>query len=325
MWEALASDPVTGLTCVLVLAVAAVNGWTDAPNAIAGAVTTGALTFRRAALLAALCNAAGLALALAVRPAVAEALFSIASFGPSPAAARAALCAGLCAVALWATAAWRFGIPTSESHGLAAAVTGAALALPGGSANPGPWRGILAGLLLSLGLGWLGGRLGRAALDRLGPSPGLCRRGQVLGAAALALLHGAQDGQKCLGILLLGLSLSPGGSMHPAALAPACALALAAGTALGGRRIIDRVGRDMVTLSPAGGLAADLGGGACLLACTLLGLPVSTTHARTAALLGAGRRARGRVAGEIGLTWLCTFPGCGLLGSFLARLFLFAP
>ena len=79
------------------------------------------------------------------------------------------------------------------------------------------------------------------------------------------------------------------------------------------------------SLSPTGGLAADLGGGACLLACTLLGLPVSTTHARTAALLGAGRRARGRVAGEIGLTWLCTFPGCGLLGFFLARLFLFAP
>ena len=325
MWEALAADPVTGLTCALVLAVAAVNGWTDAPNAIAGAVTTGALSFRRAALLAALCNLLGLALALAVRPAVAEALFSIVSLGPSPAAARAALCAGLCAVALWATAAWRFGIPTSESHGLAAAVSGAALALPGGAVNGGPWRGILLGLGLSVGLGWLGGRLGRAALERLHPSPGLCRRGQIFGAAALALLHGAQDGQKCLGILLLGLSLSPGGDMSGAAMAPACALAMAAGTALGGRQIIDRVGRDMVDLSPAGGLAADLGGGVCLLACTLLGLPVSTTHARTAALLGAGRRARGRVAGEIGLTWLCTFPGCGLLGSFLARLFLFAP
>ena len=326
MWSALTTDPALALSVTLVLAVAAVNGWTDAPNAIAGAVATGALPFRRAAALAALCNLLGLALSLAVRPAVAEALSAVASFGGDPTAARAALCAGLCAVVLWAAAAWRFGIPTSESHGLAAAVSGAALALPGGAANSDPWRGILLGLFLSVGLGWLGGRLGRSLLARLNPSPGLCRRGQAWGAAVLALLHGAQDGQKCVGILLLARSLSSaGGALSLPGPALACALAMAAGTALGGRRIIDKVGRDMVTLSPTGGLAADLGGGACLLTCTLLGLPVSTTHARTAALLGAGRQADGRVAGEIALTWLCTFPGCGLLGFFLARLFLFAP
>lgn len=326
MWEALSADPVTGLTCALVLAVAAVNGWTDAPNAIAGAVATGALPFRRAAALAALCDLAGLFLALAISPAVTKVLFSIASFGGEPRAARAALCAGLCAVAVWATAAWRFGIPTSESHGLAAAVAGAAMALPGGCVRPGPWLSILLGLGLSVGLGWLGGRLGRAALEALRPSAALCRRGQVLAAAAMALLHGAQDGQKFLGILLLGLSLSPAGGAFPrGALALACALAMAAGTALGGRRIIETVGRDMVRLDAAGGLAADLGGGACLLLCTLLGLPVSTTHAKTAALLGAGRQADGRVAGGIALTWLCTFPGCGLLGFFLTKLFLFFP
>ena len=98
---------------------------------------------------------------------------------------------------------------------------------------------------------------------------------------------------------------------------------MAAGTALGGRRIIDTVGREMVCLSPRQGLAADLGGGSCLLACTLLGLPASTTHAKTAAVLGAGSRADRRVAGRIALTWLFTFPGCGLLGFFLAKLFLF--
>ena len=177
-------------------------------------------------------------------------------------------------------------------------------------------------------LGWLAGRLFRRALTLLRPSPALCRRGQVGGAAAMAFLHGAQDGQKCLGILLLGLSLSPVLPQQrifsiPLELTLLCAGVMAAGTALGGRRIIDTVGREMVCLSPRQGLAADLGGGSCLLACTLLGLPVSTTHAKTAAVLGAGSRADRRVAGRIALTWLFTFPGCGLLGFFLAKLFLF--
>ena len=328
MWTELLADPVTVLTCALVLAVVVVNGWTDAPNAIATAVCTGALTFRRAVGMAALCNLVGLLWSTAVFPAVAETLFSIAGFGGGTQAARSALCAGLCAVVLWSGAAWRFGIPTSESHGLAAAVSGAALALPGGAVHAAPWLKILLGLALSVGLGWLAGQLFQLLLARLRPSPALCRRGQVGGAAAMAFLHGAQDGQKCLGILLLGLSLSQaapaGGSFSiPPGLAMLCAGTMAAGTALGGQKIIDTVGREMVCLNPQQGLAADLGGGACLLLCTLLGLPVSTTHAKTAAILGAGSRANGRVAGQILLTWLFTFPGCGLLGFFLAKLFLF--
>ena len=330
MLTAILSDPVTALTCALVLAVVAVNGWTDAPNAIATAVCTGAMSFRRAVGLAALCNLLGLGWAVLFSPAVAEALFSIAGFGADTRAARSALCAGLCAVALWSTAAWRLGIPTSESHGLAAAVTGAALSLPGGTVHAGPWIRVLLGLVLSVGLGWLAGQLFQRILALLNLSPALCLRGQRGGAAAMAFLHGAQDGQKCLGILLLGLSLSPAVSQSktfsiPPELALLCAGVMAAGTTLGGGRIINRVGREMVCLSPRQGLAADLGGGACLLVCTLLGLPVSTTHAKTAAILGAGSRSNRRVAGEIALTWLCTFPGCGLLGFFLARLFLFAP
>lgn len=330
MLTAICSDPVTVLTCLLVLAVAAVNGWTDAPNAIATAVCTGALSFRRAVCLAALCDLLGLIWVTAVNTAVAETLFSIARFGADAQAARSALCAGLCAVALWSTAAWRFGIPTSESHGLAAAVTGAALALPGGTVHAGPWLKILIGLVLSVGLGWLLGRLWSLFLDMLRPSPALCCRGQVGGAAAMAFLHGAQDGQKCLGILLLGLSLTAGGPAGgsftvPTGLSLLCAGVMAAGTALGGRKIIDTVGREMVCLAPRQGLAADLGGGACLLLCTMLGLPVSTTHAKTAAILGAGSRANRRIAGQIALTWLFTFPGCGALGFFLARLFLFGP
>lgn len=329
LWEIL-TDPVSTLTCILVLAVVAVNGWTDAPNAIATAVCTGALPFLRAVILAALCNLLGLVCVTALNASVAETLFTIADFGTHTQAARSALCAGLCAVILWSGTAWRFGIPTSESHGLAAAVTGAALALPGGTVHYESWCRILLGLVLSLVLGWSGGRLWQIVLNVARPSNSLCRRGQAGGAAVMSFLHGAQDGQKCLGILALGLSLTPPASYQtsfyvPPGLALLCAGVMAAGTALGGRKIIDTVGREMVCLNPRQGLAADLGGGACLLLCTLLGLPVSTTHAKTASILGAGSLASGKVAGQIALTWLFTFPGCGLLGFFLAKLFLFVP
>lgn len=146
----------------------------------------------------------------------------------------------------------------------------------------------------------------------------------------MAFLHGAQDGQKFLGVFLLAASLAGG---HTAGFAPEpgltllCAAVMALGTALGGRRIVDTVGRDMVRLGPAEGLAADLGGGLCLLFCTLAGLPVSTTHAKTAAILGAGAGGgvNRAVAGRIVRTWLWTFPGCGLLGFLLASLFRSSP
>ena len=159
----------------------------------------------------------------------------------------------------------------------------------------------------------------------------LFRRAQIPGAALTAFLHGAQDGQKFLGILLLGIALSQGRQDEQTFLIPfwlmaLCAGSMALGTGMGGRRIIDTVGREMVRLGPREGLASDLGGGSCLLLSTLLGLPVSTTHTRTAALLGAGstsgRRIDWSVARSIALTWVLTFPGCFTLGWCMARLFL---
>ena len=105
-----------------------------------------------------------------------------------------------------------------------------------------------------------------------------------------------------------------------------CAAFMALGTGMGGRRIIDTVGRDMVSLGPREGFSADLAGIACLLLATALGLPVSTTHTRTAALLGVGSGGgcpvSWPVAGKIALAWLLTFPGCGAVGYWTARLFL---
>lgn len=320
-------SPTLVLTALLTLAVVLVNGWTDAPNAIATAVASGSLSFRGGVALAAVCNFLGVWLVSLLTPAVADTIYSIADFGRDSAAALTALTAAMAAIVLWAVLAWWFGIPTSESHALVSGVTGAAVALHGsfGAIRREAWGKVLFGLSLSLLLGFL---LGGWSARRL-PRERHYRAPQLLGAALMAFLHGAQDGQKFVGIFLLGTTLARGGVQEalpspPLWLTALVAAVMALGTLLGGRRIIDTVCREMTHLPPREGFGADLGAGLTLTLATLLGLPVSTTHAKTAAVLGAGmasgQRRKKEVAGKIGLVWLATFPACFGIGFCLAKL-----
>ena len=190
------------------------------------------------------------------------------------------------------------------------------------------WGAVLLGLVLSVAAGLWAGRQTERLTRRWPLSPKLFRLCQIPGAAGTAFFHGAQDGQKFIGVFLLGSALAQGRQETqilrvPLWLMVLCAAAMAAGTALGGRRIIDTVCREMVSLGPREGFSADLAGILCLLAATLLGLPVSTTHTRTAALLGVGaagpRGVDRRVVRSVLLAWLATFPGCMALGYVLAR------
>ena len=328
-----AENPALLLTVLLTSSVLLVNGWTDAPNAIAGAVVTGALPFAMAVALAAACNFLGVLCVTSVNVSVAETVYSIASFGGGRDAALIALCAAMGAVVLWAGAAWCFGIPTSESHALVAGISGAAVALEGSLSciRWDCWGRVLLGLVLSTATGFAGGFLVQQKLSRCSLSGRLVRLAQIPGAAVVSFLHGAQDGQKFLGVFLLGVALAEGRGdertfLIPLWLVGLCAAGIALGTLMGGRRIIDTVGRDMVCLSPLQGLSSDLGSVPCLLLSTFLGLPISTTHTRTAALLGVGAAGQQRpnwaVAGRVGLAWLLTFPGCALLGYGMSRIFL---
>lgn len=308
------------LVRLLVLAVIFINGWTDAPNAIATAVGSGAMTFRRAVTMAAVCNFAGAALTCLLFPAVAATMEDLVTFSDAQ-AALTALCAAMLAIVLWAVAAWRFGLPTSESHALMAGLSGGALALGGQSAilNGGVWFRVVLALLLSLPAGALAGRLFLRWLDRHPHNP-VCWQRRA--AALMALLHGSQDGQKFMALLLMADSL---GGASPSPSLPMVLLTagvMAAGTALGGKPIVQKVGRDLAALTPTAGLAADLGAGAVLLACSLLGLPVSTSHAKVAAVCGAGRHADPRIIGQMAGVWALTFPCCALIAFFLTRLML---
>ena len=308
------------LVRLLVLAVIFVNGWTDAPNAIATAVGSGAMSFRRAVAMAAVCNFMGAAVSCLCFPAVAATIGELASFS-SPEAALTALNSALLSIVLWAMAAWRFGLPTSESHALLAGLSGGALALSGSAAqlNTGAWLRVLAGLVLSLPAGALAGRAFRVLLNGRVRRPAAWQR---FGAALMALLHGAQDAQKFMALLLLANALEGGVAPSVPALVLLTAAVMALGTALGGRPIVEKVGSELADLSPGEGLAADLGAGTVLLACSALGLPASTTHAKVAAICGAGRGADRRVMGQMAGAWALTVPCCGLMAFALTRLML---
>ena len=336
----LMENPALLITVILTLAVVLVNGWTDAPNAIATAISTRAMKPRLAILMAAVFNFLGILVMTAVNKTVAQTIYNMVDFGSNAHDALIALCAAMVAIVLWAVAAWLFGIPTSESHALIAGLTGAAIAMHGGlsGVNGGEWIKVLYGLVLStflgFGMGFAVVRLIEAIFrkkDRR-KSTSFFQKAQIGGAAAMAFMHGAQDGQKFMGVFLLGMALAKGQANTtsfeiPFWLILLCSVTMGLGTSIGGYRIIKAVGMDMVKLETYQGFSADIAGAGCLLISSLSGVPVSTTHTKTTAIMGVGAAHRLRsvdwsVVGEMILTWVLTFPGCGFIGFIMAKLFI---
>lgn len=339
-WEQMCHSPMLMVSTVLTLGVILVNGWTDAPNAIATCVSTRAISARKAIVMAAVFNFLGVLVMTAVNASVAMTIYNMVDFGGNAHISLVALCAAMAAIVIWATAAWYFGIPTSESHALIAGISGAAVAIQNSFSgiNGAEWMKVIYGILLSTVLGFAFG----FAVSKLTL---LCARhynriranrffsgAQVAGGAAMAFMHGAQDGQKFMAIFLLGAAFSGGHSdissfTVPVWLMILCSAVMGLGTSIGGYRIIKSVGMDMVKLKPYQGFSADLAATLCLLFSSLAGIPVSTTHTKTTAIMGVGAVRRmsnvnWKIVKELVLTWVFTFPGCGLLGFIMAKLFL---
>lgn len=337
-FQQLVSNPTLFITVLLVLGVILVNGWTDAPNAIATCVSTRSISPRAAIIMAAIFNFLGVFVMTMVNKAVAETISKMVNFGTSK-SALIALCAALFAIVVWATAAWAFGIPTSESHALIAGVTGAAIALQGGQGiNGSEWIKVVYGLFLSTIIGFgLGFALTRLTgmifkgFDRRKTNK-FFKGAQVAGGAAMAFMHGAQDGQKFMGVFMLGIFLTNGQSNVttfeiPIWLMILCSVIMALGTSIGGYKIIKTVGMGMVKLDPFQGFSADAAAAISLLAATTLGIPVSTTHTKTTAIMGVGASKRlscvnWSVVKEMVAAWILTFPGCGILAYIMSLIFM---
>lgn len=324
----------------LVIGVTIISGATDAPNAIATVVSTRCMKPTPAIIMAAICNFFGLLVITLVSSAVANTIFHMVDFGGDNHAAIIALMAAMVAIIVWGVAAWAFGLPTSQSHSLIAGLTGAAIALQGGlgGINGGEWMKVIYGLVLStflgFGSGWILTKIiARVCrnFDRV-KSDHVFRWAQIVAGAGVAFMHGAQDGQKFMGVFILAITLATGIGQADSLILPVwlmifCALNMGLGTAVGGKKIIKSVGMDMVKMEKYQGFAASLGATLCLMLATFTGMPVSTTHTKTTAIMGVGAAKRKSsvkwsVAIDMVKTWVLTFPGCGLLGFVFARIFL---
>lgn len=334
------SNPVLAITVALTLGVIFVNGWTDAPNAIATCVTTRCMHVRSAIIMSAICNFFGVLIMTHINASVASTISNMVDFGGDTTMALIALCAALFSIVVYSVGASIFGIPTSESHSLIAGLTGAAIALGGaGGVNMNEWIKVIYGLVMSLlfgfAIGWATAKVVTvicAGLDRRRTDT-FFKYAQIFGAATMSFMHGAQDGQKFIGVLFLGVAFASGqpdvaGAVIPVWLMVLCSATMGLGTSVGGEKIIKSVGMDMVKLEKYQGFSADLSSSLCLLVMTVLGIPVSTTHTKTSAIMGVGAVRRLSainfgVVKDMMLTWIFTFPGCGIISYAMAKLFMF--
>ena len=328
------------ISTILTLGVILVNGWTDAPNAIATCVSTRAIGVRKAIIMAAVLNFFGVFVMTIINASVAMTIYNMVDFGGDAEKSLMALCAAMAAIVIWATAAWYFGIPTSESHALIAGISGAAVAIQNSfqGINPEEWMKVIYGIILSTLLGFFLGYISAKITVLIFRNKNRVRTerifsgAQIFGGAAMAFMHGAQDGQKFMAIFLLGTAFANGQSNATSFVVPIwlmvlCSVVMGLGTSIGGYRIIKSVGMDMVKLKPYQGFAADFSATCCLLLSSLTGIPVSTTHTKTTSIMGVGAARRlsnvnWSIVKELVLTWIFTFPGCGILGYGMAKLFL---
>ncbi len=318
------------LAIVLALGFAVTNGLHDASNAIATLVATRAARPLQAIVLAAVFNLLG---PLLVGAAVADTIGGIVTVGPAEAAA--VIGSGLAAAVTWNLATWRLGIPSSSGHALVGGLVGAALVAGGlGAVNWGGLDGIhpvgvfgtLIALAISPVLGAIGGLIAIRAIRRLLRRGTRRWRGPVIDgewlmSAALAFSHGANDAQKSIGIVA-ALLLADGqidSLAAPTWATMACALALTAGTTLGGWRIIRTVGRRIYRIQPVEGLASQTASSTVILGASIVGGPTATTQVVASSIvgIGAGRRrlhhVRWMIVRQMGLAWLITIPASAIL------------
>ena len=308
------------------------NGWNDAANSIATIVSTRVLTPLLAVCWAALWNfIAAFAFGTEVAKTMGKGLVELALVNEY------VLLGGLLGAIIWTSVCTWMGLPISVSHSLMGGYGGAAVAraglealVLGGWTKPvififvAPFMGFFAALLVTFATTWLLRRHPPQRVDRW------FRRLQLVSAAGYSLGHGTNDAQKGMGIIwaaLIAIGWLSADTPHPPWwVIIACHLAIASGTVAGGWRVIKTMGQHITKLTPFGGFAAETAGALTLFGTAQAGIPVSTTHTITGAIVGVGavRRlsaVRWGVTHRILWAWVLTIPGAAALGAFLYYLF----
>ena len=315
----------------LAIGFGVVNGFNDAANAIAASVACRALSPRNAIMLAALCNLAGAVTGLAVARTIGKGILV------PEAISYLTVIASLASVIIWGSIATRLGLPVSITHSFVSALAAAGVAVVGGEAVQWPvLQRVGTSVVAAPVLGFIGGFVVMVALlwvfRRSAPSRVrvIFSRLQWLTTAFLAYSHGKNDGQMPIGVITMALVIYTGQTSLwdniPWWVILVSALSISSGTAVGGWRVIRTLGMRITLLQPIHGFAADFTAATVIEVASLLGIPVSTTHCASSAIMGIGatRRltaVRWGVAGNIVAAWILTFPICGGLGYLFAQLF----
>ncbi|RJR46754.1 MAG: inorganic phosphate transporter [Desulfobacteraceae bacterium] len=320
-----------GLVVVLLLILGAefVNGWTDAPNAIATVVSTRALSPRQAIVMAAVLNLMGVLSGTAVASTIGKGIID------AKAVDLLTVGGAMVGLILWSSIAARWGLPTSETHALVAGLAGAGIATAGPDVLVwAGWQKVLLGLVFSTFLGFAGGFLVMTLVYRLfsrtvpGKVRGHFRWLQVCSSAFMAFTHGSNDGQKFMGVFTMALVM--GGvlqSFHiPVWVILLCAATMAFGTITGGWQIMRTMGMRVTKLQTHQGFSAEMAAASTIELASRLGIPLSTTHTISTSIMGVGatRRltaVRWGVTAELVAAWVLTFPICGFTSWFVVKVF----
>ena len=309
----------------LALAFDFLNGFHDSANSIATIVSTRVLTPRQAVVWAAFFNfIAFLFLGLHVANTVGKGIVDAGVIDPN------IILGTLVGAYVWDVITWYLGLPTSSSHALIGGMVGAALVKAGPDALVAkgivktvsfifvsPMVGLALGLAIGVAVYWVFRRSTPGSVDHL------FRKGQLVSAALYSLGHGGNDAQKTMGIiavLLFSAGLLGDTFYVPFWVVISCQAAIALGTMFGGWRIVKTMGQKIAKLKPVDGFCAETGAAVTLFLSTLLGVPVSTTHTITGAIMGVGslRRmsaVRWGVAGRIVWAWILTIPGAAVISA----------
>ena len=302
------------------------NGFHDTANAIATAVSTRALTPRQAVILAAVANLVGAFVTTAVAKTVGQGIID------TGLATEHTLLAALLGAIAWNLFTWSLGLPSSSSHALFGGLIGAALVQSG--VDGVEWAGIVEKIVIPGALSPIIGFAGAFVLlliiywlfFRLTPTTGnrAFRTGQLFSSTWFSFTHGANDAQKTMGVIALALYLN--GSIDefyiPDWVKVTAGLAIAAGTYVGGWRIVRTLGQRVFNMDPPSGFAAQTAAGTTLYFASIAGFPVSTTQCISGAVMGAGATkrfsaVRWGVAGDIVMAWVLTIPAAAIVAAAL--------
>ena len=316
------------IVVVTALAFDFTNGFHDTANAMATSIASGALRPRIAVLLSAVLNLVGAFLSIKVATTIAEGIVDATAITPS------VIFAGLVGAIVWNLLTWYFGLPSSSSHALIGGVVGATVVATGTDAVKG--AGIVSDVLVpAVAAPVLAGVVAMVAtlvaywaVKRIGTdrASGGFRYGQIASASLVSLAHGTNDAQKTMGVITLALiaggTLAPG-SDPPLWVIMAAGVAIAAGTYVGGWRVIRTLGNRLTEITTPQGFAAETSSSAVILASSHFGFPLSTTHVCSGGVVGSGlgrklAQVRWSLAGRMVAAWLITLPAAAFVGGLVA-------